>query len=155
MKIKVQDAVASVWCVPMTAQFHFACTKVCLHVRPLDGTMQLFKWKDVFSSEEGVVHVGVLVLQDSTVRHTYKRSRGAFIFLCANMCSAFILPQVKSSSKVSDPSTCPWLIWVCVSVCVCVCPSLREEPSHWRLTERQNEDVTGEWICSNWQVCAR
>lgn len=84
---------ASVWCVPMTAQFQFACVKVFLHVRPLDGTMQLYQWKKKVSSEEGVVHVGVLVLQDFiTLTKGQTLGLGVFIFPCANMCSTFILP---------------------------------------------------------------
>lgn len=91
----------------MTAQFQFACAKVCLHVRPLDGTMQLYEWRDGFPVERvwfTWAFLSCRIQHFVTLTKGQTLGLGAFIFPCANMCSAFILPQVKSSSKVSDPS---------------------------------------------------
>lgn len=113
MKSKVQDTMA---------RSHDSTIPVCLREGVFARTAT--RWNNAallmergISSKEGVV----LVLQDSAFCQAYKRSdfvAGAFIFPCANMCSAFTLPQVKSSQKSVIPApACGWYEFLCVCVC--------------------------------------
>lgn len=49
----------------VTVQLQYAWATVCLHRWPLDGTMRLYKTRNVYPV--GVVYVGVLVTQDFNV----------------------------------------------------------------------------------------